>query len=97
MRATVAPKQIVRKLTADGKTVVVYEDGDLTAAMGFYFKGARVQKDKALSLLIAGEACLFDASEMYALIRAANTLSKKGQVLPGDLRALACKILKRNA
>lgn len=89
------PAVIVRKSTADNKPVLVFEDGDLTGAMGFYFKGANVRKDKALSLLIAGEACLFDASEMGALIRAANTLSKKGQVLPGDLRALAHKILEK--
>lgn len=97
MRAAVAPKQITRKLTADGKTVVVYEDGDLTAAMGFYFKGARVQKNVSLSLLIAEEACLFDASEMGALIRAANIVAKKGgNVLPGDVRALAHKLLKKD-
>lgn len=87
---------IVRKSTADNKPVLVFEDGDLTGAMGFYFKGARVQKDKALSLLIAEEACLFEASEMHALIRAANTLAKNGAVLPGELRALACKLLKKD-
>lgn len=86
---------IARKLTADNKSVLVYGDGDLTGPMGFYFRGARVQKDVSLSLLIAGEACLFDASEMGAVIRAANKLAKKGQVLPGDLRAEACKLIRR--
>lgn len=88
---------ISRKRTFDGKPVLVHTDGDLTGALGFYFRGAKVRKDVRLSLLIADEACVFDASEMGALIRAANTIAKKGgSVLPGDVRALAHKLLKKS-
>jgi hypothetical protein len=85
---------IARKLTADGKSVLVYEDGDLTQALGFYFRGVRVVRDVTRSLLIANEACLFDAREMPHLIRAANKLARKGQLQPGNLRALAAKLAK---
>lgn len=84
---------IARRRTADNKTVYVYNDGDLTSAFGLYFRGASVRKDVALSLLIADEACLFDAGELGVLIRAANDLAKKGLVLPGELRALAASRL----
>lgn len=90
------PQVIIRKLTADNKPVLVFDDGDLTQITGVYFPGVRVRKDLSLSLLIAGEACLFDACEMHALIRAANTLAKNGAVLPGELRALAHKLLKKD-
>lgn len=84
---------IARRITADNRTIYVHSDGDLTSAFGFYFKGATVKKDVALSLLIADEAQLFNADEIGTLIRAAKDLAKKGSVLPGELRALAAKRL----
>lgn len=93
---SVRPQVIVSKRTSDNKPVLVFDDGDITQVTGIYFPGVRVRKDLTLSLLIAEEACLFEASEMHALIRAANTLAKNGAVLPGELRALACKLLKKD-
>jgi hypothetical protein len=94
---SVRPQVIISKRTSDNKPVLVFDDGDITQVTGIYFPGVRVRKDLTLSLLIAEEACLFEASEMGALIRAANTLAKNGAVQPGELRALACKTLNRNA
>lgn len=89
------PIAVHQTWTSDIKTVIVWSDGDLTGALGQRFPGAKVQKNLALSLLIADEATLFDAREMGCLIKAANTLAKKGEVLRDDLRQLAHKFTKR--
>lgn len=87
---------IIRRTTADGVTVCVWNDGDLSGRLGHYFRGAKVVKDKTRSMLIADEATLFNSSEMGCLIKAANTLAKKGTIVPGELRALAHKLSEKS-
>jgi hypothetical protein len=86
-------EKITTKLTADGMKVEVWVNSDGTANVasfaGMSWTGGWISLTPADALLVAGESCLFDATEMPHLIRAAARLAKRGTILPGELRAAA--------
>lgn len=89
-------KIISRKKTYDNKTVLVWSDGVITQALGIYYPGRGVQGKlhASYALMIAEEACLFNASEMPDLIRAGRKLGNN--ITPHLLRVLADANIRDN-
>lgn len=79
---------VARRVTADGKHVLLWDDGALTWAFGYKIKGApRGGSDFArrVGRLVLGEVCLYDASEVPSLVAAARWVAQRSG-LPGDVR-----------
>lgn len=84
---------IARRSTADGKSVLLWNDGSITWAMGYAIKGSpfpRTEKQRATARraggLVLGEVSLYDAAELPTLIAAARWAADRDG-LPGTLRA----------
>ncbi len=83
---------ITRRKTADGFGSYVWTDGAITSADSRpWTRHRNLPVDVAVMVNI--EASLFDATEMPHLIAAAVKLNKRGEFLPGDLRAEAHRII----
>lgn len=83
---------IGRRLTADGKSVLLWSDGSLTWALGYAIKGSAFprtadQRRRALvaGWLVIGEVCLRNADEVSDLVKAARWVAERSG-LPGDVR-----------
>lgn len=74
--------------TADGHTVILWDDGLITGLLGFKIPGVPWRRDLETGFRFMGEVCLFDTDELGALYKAA----RRGG-LPGDVRARAHQIL----
>jgi hypothetical protein len=76
-------KIIARRKTSDGHLVHLWSDGDLTWALGRAIRGVRLPRNGDLTVgwAVLGEVELYDASEVLALIKAAQ----RGG-LPGEIR-----------
>lgn len=83
------PHEIGRRRTADGKTVVLWSDGAVTAALGFGLPGIGVprgayERGKAVEAgwLVLDEACVYDLSEIPALVKAARRAVRQTILAP---------------
>ena len=83
------PEIIGRGMTADEKRVFVWDDGSITDGAGRGWTRSRLPLTWAFC--VASEACLFDSGEMPSLVRAAAKLARRGNMLPGVLRAMAAR------
>ncbi len=86
-----APHIVARRETADGHAICLWNDGAFTwGALGRIVNGCALRPtaaDVAARWLAAGEACLWDASDVPRLIRTARRLARNDPgALPGDLR-----------
>lgn len=84
---------IARRSTADGKHVLLWDDGSLTWGLGLSIRGSafprtREQSEMALRAgwLVLGDVELYDADEVSDLVRAARRVAVRSG-LPGDVRA----------
>jgi hypothetical protein len=84
---------IARRMTADGKSVLLWSDGSLTWALGHAIRGSAhprttEQRNAALRAgrLVLGDVCLYDASEVSALVSAARWAAARDG-LPGTMRS----------
>lgn len=86
---------IMRRHTADGIEICLWENGAITGALGIGLRGvpvARPKTEAAVNLarrtgrLMLGEVCLYDADELSALYIAARKAALSDG-LPGTLRA----------
>lgn len=84
---------IKRRSTADGKDVLLWDDGSLTWALGYAIKGcgfprteAQRAKGRKVGFLVLGDICLYDSSEVPLLIAAARWATARDG-LPGTMRA----------
>jgi hypothetical protein len=91
-KANTSAVEIARRSTADGKHVCLWSDGALTWALGYTIKGSAqprtsAARDQALRAgwLVLGDVCLYDASEVTALIKAARWAAARDG-LPGTMR-----------
>lgn len=81
--------------TYDNKTVIVWDNGDVTDAIGRTWTNHRALS-VGEALVIADVATLFDAAEMPVIVAAAHKLAKRGVLLPGDLSAAASLASERS-
>lgn len=77
-----APEIMAKRLTADGKTVLFWNDGAITSGMHDYvaYPPRRADRfDEALraAWLVAGEVSLYDWAELPTLIKAAREAVRK--------------------
>jgi hypothetical protein len=86
------PHVIARRSTSDGKHVCLWDDGQLTWALGYSIKGGMnpktdEQRDRARTVgrLVLGEVELFTAAEVSELIAAARWAAARDG-LPGTVR-----------
>lgn len=79
---------VKRTATFDSKTVIVWDNGTVTDALGRTWTNHRALS-VGEALMVADVATLFDAAEMPAIVAAAHKLTKRGALLPGDLAAAA--------
>lgn len=93
---------LARRSTFDDKTVCLWSDGSLTTWAGHAIKGAWFnpkpgQQERALRAgwLALGEVSLFTAQELPALARAARRVAERCG-LPGEVRALASKLVEKS-
>lgn len=84
---------IARRMTADGKSVLLWADGSLTWALGHAIRGSahpRTDAQRAMALragrLVLGDVCLYDGNEVSDLVAAARWAAKRDG-LPGTMRA----------
>jgi len=85
---------IAHRKTADNKSFLVWEDGEVTQALGYFWPGIR-KLPVGLALIVADEVCLYDAAEVPALLKAARKLNKTAPFTPGELRALAHELASK--
>lgn len=94
---------IARGETSDGMAVLLWSDGDLTGALGVRIKGAwrkgrseaqRAERVRA-GFVLMGELCLFDRSELPALIEASRWAARSDGC-PGQVRERAHARLARS-
>lgn len=83
---------LARRVTADGKHVLLWSTGELTWALGYAIRGAarpRSEKGRESALragwLVLGDVELYDADELPALIAAARWAADRDG-LPGTMR-----------
>ena len=83
---------IARRSTADGKHVLLWNDGMLTWALGYAIRGAarpRTAEQSAAALragwLVLGEVELYDSGDVSDLVTAARWVAARHGT-PGDLR-----------
>lgn len=76
---------IARRVTADGKHVLAWDDGTLTWALGYAIRGSASprtpegrERARRAAWLVLDDVCLFDADEVPALIRAARWAAERG-------------------
>lgn len=86
------PHVIKRRSTADGKHVLLWDDGTLTWALGYAIRGAARPKTPAqidiarrAGWLVLGEVELYNADAVSDLVAAARWTAERGG-LPGDMR-----------
>src|SRR5690606_11738239 len=75
---------IARRVTADGKHVLAWDDGTLTWALGYAIRGSASprtpegrERARRAAWLVLDDVCLFDADEVPALIRAARWAAER--------------------
>lgn len=102
---------IARDKTADEKTVLLWEDGQITFAMGYAIRGIGAARepwareaDLRAGWAFMGEACLFEASELPVVIKALRKAFRdpyhgrpgfKGGEKAADYRACMTRALKK--
>ena len=86
---------IARRVTADGKHVLAWDDGTLTWALGYAIRGSAHprtpearERARQAARLVLEDVCLFDADEVPALIKAARWAAEKGTGRAGMLERL---------
>lgn len=88
------PHVIMRRTTADGIEVNLWDDGAITGALGIGFTKVPVARPKTLSAvatartigrLMLGEVCLYDQTELPDLYLAARKAASLDQ-MPGTVR-----------
>lgn len=88
---------IAKRSTADGKHVLLWNDGTLTWALYNTIKGspwprtdAQIREALKAGWLVMGEVELYDAAEVPRLIEVARKIARRGGT-PGDLRSAFAK------
>ena len=82
------PHVTARRTTADGKHVLLWDDGALTWALGYAIRRAPkggTPFARKVGRLVLGDVELYDAAEVPDLIEAARWAAVRS-VLPGDMR-----------
>lgn len=86
------PHVVARRPTADGKHVLLWDDGSLTWALGYHIRGgahprtlAQIEAARKAGWLVVGEVCLYTAAEVPDLVKAARWVAARSG-LPGDVR-----------
>ena len=92
---TTRPHVIARRSTADGVSLEFWSDGAVTGRMGMGLYGGVPLKSENLPLylqaaqLVAGEVCLYEASEVRQLVRVARQVLTTEQPLVELRRRMA--------
>lgn len=89
----VKPHVIARRSTADGKHVCLWDDGQLTWALGYHIRGAMNPRTpeqqvaaRKVGRLVLGDVELYAAAEVSELISAARWAAERDGI-PGTMRA----------
>lgn len=76
---------IARRVTADGKHVLAWDDGTLTWALGYAIRGSANprtpegrERARRAAWLVLEDVCLFNADEVPALVKAARWAAESG-------------------
>lgn len=86
--------EVARRRTADGVSVLLWSDGQVTGRLGYRIEGVpmvrpRSAEGRALAMragrLLMGEVCVHDAADLGALYEACRWVARRGG-LPGDVR-----------
>lgn len=94
---------IMRRRTADGYEINLWENGAVTGALGIGFRGVPVRRPKSreaiadarkAGALLLGEVCLYNADELPAVYVAATKAARIDN-MPGTLRRLLRKRRER--
>lgn len=90
---------VYSRKTSDDNTVEIWEDGLVTARLGYKIPGIGNKKLPSGTLAVfAEEVALFSMQELWALHEAARRLGRGGHhVNPADLRKLALALLSHKA
>jgi hypothetical protein len=91
-------KVIYTRKTSDGQTVEIWEDGLITARLGYPIPGIGKKKLRTGYLAVFSEEIhLFSMAELWALYGAAKSLSEGGEpVKPVVLRKTALDFLAQH-
>lgn len=90
---------IMRRRTADGFEINLWENGAVTGVLGIGFRGVPVRRPKSpeaiaeakkAGALLLGEVCLYDADELPVVYEAATRAARIDN-MPGTLRRLLRK------
>lgn len=83
---------VMRRATADGKHVLLWDDGSLTWALGYAIRGcgrprtaAQIELALRAGRLALGDVCLYTADKVSDLVKAARWTAARGG-FPGDMR-----------
>lgn len=96
---------IMRRRTADGIDVCLWEDGAITGSLGYRLNGVPLRRPRTAAAiatarragrLLLGEVCIHDAADLGELYVAAEAAAR-GDGLPGTMRRIYRKRQERRA